>query len=183
MLRDFRLIGANVGYPQSLAMPSLAVVFVIWLWLHSSGRGWATGMLMLIVGLAAWTLLEYLLHRFMLHGLEPFRGWHEQHHRQPDLPMRTPVLFSLMLLLALVLPPLLLPDAAAYTAAFSGGLILGHLLQETVHHRLHASPPPKTGWLRGRWLHHDVHHRRDQSINFGTLSDFWDRLFDSSSMA
>src|SRR6185437_16127937 len=28
------------------------------------------------VGLASWTLIEYGLHRFVLHGLKPFSGWH-----------------------------------------------------------------------------------------------------------
>ncbi|MEY2655455.1 MAG: hypothetical protein RLZZ524_2483, partial [Pseudomonadota bacterium] len=33
------------------------------------------------VGLLLWTALEYALHRWVLHGLEPFRHWHAQHHQ------------------------------------------------------------------------------------------------------
>src|SRR5579872_4351436 len=33
-------------------------------------------------GLAGWTLIEYLAHRFVLHGLQPFSSWHALHHRQ-----------------------------------------------------------------------------------------------------
>ncbi len=33
-------------------------------------------------GLAAWTVLEYGLHRFVLHRLPPLRGWHAQHRHR-----------------------------------------------------------------------------------------------------
>ena len=35
------------------------------------------------VGLAGWTAIEYLLHRFVLQGLAPFKRWHEEHRQRP----------------------------------------------------------------------------------------------------
>jgi len=41
-----------------------------------------------LTGLGGWTLIEYLLHRFVLHGLQPFRRWHALHHRPGQPPGR-----------------------------------------------------------------------------------------------
>ena len=32
-----------------------------------------------LLGLLLWSLLEYLTHRFVLHGLQPFQRWHALH--------------------------------------------------------------------------------------------------------
>jgi len=37
-----------------------------------------------LLGLAAWTLVEYVLHRFVLHGIQPFKAWHAEHHWRVD---------------------------------------------------------------------------------------------------
>jgi hypothetical protein len=34
-------------------------------------------------GLATWSLVEYAMHRFVLHGIEPFKTWHAKHHERP----------------------------------------------------------------------------------------------------
>jgi hypothetical protein len=47
---------------------------------------WRTGLALAGAGLVAWTLLEYLLHRFVLHRIAPFSRWHAEHHRRPDRP-------------------------------------------------------------------------------------------------
>ena len=46
------------------------------------GTGWSQVGLVL-AGVVLWTALEYALHRFVLHGLEPFARWHSEHHRRP----------------------------------------------------------------------------------------------------
>ncbi|MBP6250972.1 MAG: hypothetical protein KA386_05960, partial [Leptothrix sp. (in: Bacteria)] len=40
-------------------------------------------LLVVAAGLLCWTLLEYLLHRIVLHALPPFKRWHAMHHRRP----------------------------------------------------------------------------------------------------
>jgi sterol desaturase/sphingolipid hydroxylase (fatty acid hydroxylase superfamily) len=111
----------------------------------------------------------------MLHGLEVFRRWHLEHHRRPDLPLRTPLPFSLILVLVLALAPSLLWAGGAHALAFSGGMLAGHVLQEAVHHRLHQACPAE-GWLAARWRHHTFHHQDNETLAFGTLTGVWDRL-------
>ncbi len=55
-------------------------------------------------GVAAWTLLEYLLHRFVLHGLSPFRDWHAEHHSRPGARISAPTLLTACLFTLLLLP-------------------------------------------------------------------------------
>lgn len=176
-MRDFRLIAAAHGFPQSLLMPYVAALGMLWLWMRASAVGWLGGLILMAAGLCAWTLLEYVLHRLVLHRVEPFRGWHLQHHLHPDVPMRTPVIFSLMLILPVAGLPLLLHDYMGPVAAFSFGLLLGHLLQEIVHHRLHKASRPVGTWLSARWHEHDFHHHRDEHLAYGTLTGFWDWVF------
>ena len=91
--------------------------------------------------------------------------------------MRTPLFFSLMLLLGLVGAPLLLWASQGQAMAFSGGLILGHLAQELVHYQLHRAEYRRKGWLYERWRYHDFHHHGHEGQAFGTLSSVWDSLF------
>jgi cyclopropane-fatty-acyl-phospholipid synthase len=179
-MRDFRSTAAAFGYPQSLLMPSVAALGMLCLWMRAPAVSWLGGLILMAAGLCAWTLLEYLLHRLMLHRVEPFKGWHMQHHLHPDVPMRTPVIFSLMLILPVAGLPILLHTDMPPAAAFSFGLLVGHLLQEMVHHRLHMATRPASLWLSARWREHDFHHHRNDHVAYGTLSGFWDGVLETS---
>jgi cyclopropane-fatty-acyl-phospholipid synthase len=173
-MRDSGFTVAALGFPQSLLMPSVAAFGMLWLSTRVQPIGLMCDLILMTVGLCAWTLLEYLLHRLILHRVEPFRTWHRRHHIHPEVPMRTPVVFSLMLILPVAGLPILLHTAMGSAAAFSFGLLLGHLLQEIVHHRLHMATPPANPWLFARWCEHAFHHRRNEHVAYGTVSGFWD---------
>ena len=172
---DFRLAGPTLKFPESVLIPSAAVGMLVGGWLHTAGTSLAGGMGVL-AGLALWTLAEYLLHRFIVHGIDPFRSWHLEHHRHPEVPMRTPVMFSVLLVLTLAGMPLFLWSDRGEALALSCGLMLGHVVQEVVHYRLHWAEPCGKVWLAARWRHHDFHHHADDGLAFGTLSAVWDRL-------
>jgi len=179
-MRNPPLNATTLGFPQSLLMPSVAALGMLGLWMRAPAVGWLVGPMLMATGLCAWTLLEYLLHRFMLHGVEPFRGWHLQHHLHPDVPMRTPVVSSLMLILPVAGLPILLHTDTGPAAALSFGLLVGHLLQEIVHHRLHMATRPVGAWLSARWREHDFHHHRNEHVAYGTLTGFWDGVLKTS---
>ena len=167
-------IRVALPFPASLVLPALGLGAVWLTWPQAAGTG--ALVLAVLAGLAAWTLVEYLLHRFFMHGVEPFTAWHLQHHDKPLAPLRVPLVFSLGLVLALLGLPLLVLGPDSLAAPFSAGLLLGDIMQESVHQRLHGHE------LSGHWLpylreHHAWHHFKDESLAFGTLTDFWDRCF------
>lgn len=163
-----------LAYPASLLVSGLGAALVLAVLMETGLPVWlALGMMG--AGLSAWTLLEYLLHRFLLHGVEPFQAWHGQHHLMPGEPIRIPLAFSVPLMLAMLVLPSLLLRNVALGAAVSIGLLVGEIAQQTVHRRLHAEGG-------GRWLGvlraaHAFHHHQDSRLGFGTLSRFWDRCF------
>ncbi|GAB1426064.1 hypothetical protein MASR2M16_32980 [Thauera terpenica] len=83
-MADPRLVRVAWAYPASLVVPVAGLGVLMLAWPAGFGVGWA--MLMGLAGLVGWTLIEYLLHRFMLHRVEPFRAWHVEHHRHADRP-------------------------------------------------------------------------------------------------
>lgn len=97
------------------------------------------------LGWLAWSLAEYLLHRFVLHGLKPFSTLHGLHHQQPQALLATPTVVSAGLILVLVLLPLLaLAEAwraVAVTLGVAGGLPA-----------LLAGPPRHPPWAQPRCL-------------------------------
>jgi cyclopropane-fatty-acyl-phospholipid synthase len=159
-------------YPASLTAPGLGVLVAALAW-PAGADGWKAAAAVL-AGLVAWTLSEYLLHRFLLHGVEPFRAWHLAHHRNPTQPIRVPLAFSLALVIAVLGLSFALPESLA--APMSVGLLLGDVLQETVHQGLHAQGVLGLGLARLR-AHHGHHHFVDERAAFGTLTTFWDRCF------
>ena len=179
-MRTLQFPAAAFGFPQSLLMPSVAALGMLWLLMRSPTAGWLAGTALVAAGLCAWTLLEYLLHRLMLHRVEPFRSWHQQHHLYPEVPMRTPVMFSAMLILPVASFPILLHDLMGPAAALSLGVLVGHLLQEIVHHRLHMATRPVNPWLPERWRDHAFHHQRNEHVAYGTLTGFWDAVLGTS---
>ena len=139
---------------------------------HAWGQlaGWA------LLGGLAWTLLEYALHRFVLHGLQPFSRWHGEHHRRPEALVCTPTLVSAALFLLLVYLPARWWLGAWSAAAFTLGLLLGYLWYSTVHHAIHHWTLD-TAWLRQRKRWHAQHHHVYPVCRYGVTTQVWDRFF------
>lgn len=134
-----------------------------------------------ILGIAAWSLVEYLVHRFVLHGLRPFSDWHTAHHQHPTALICTPTLLSSALLVFLVfLPALALADRwHAFGVTF--GMLSGYLAYTLIHHAMHHGSAGRR-WLRGRKRWHAVHHAAGRG-HYGVTSAFWDYVFRSVRMA
>lgn len=135
--------------------------------------GWA------LLGLAAWPALEYALHRFVLHGLPPFRRWHAEHHRRPEALINTPTLLSAAFFLGLVYLPALWALGPWPAAALTLGLLVGYLLYATVHHAIHHWPLDNA-LLRQRKRWHAQHHHVHPVSSYGVTTRLWDGLFHSA---
>ena len=129
-------------------------------------------------GLAGWSAIEYGLHRFVLHGLEPFRRWHALHHDRPTALICTPTVLTATLFALLVfLPALALSDLWS-ASSLTLGLLIGYQGYAITHHALHHWRGDNA-WLRRLKRSHARHHHGAQPCCYGVTTTFWDRVFGS----
>jgi sterol desaturase/sphingolipid hydroxylase (fatty acid hydroxylase superfamily) len=127
-------------------------------------------------GLLGWSGIEYALHRFVLHAVQPFRRWHALHHERPMALIGTPTLITAALFTTFAfLPALLLSDVWSACAS-TLGLLLGYQAYAVAHHALHHWHADST-WLRLLKRRHALHHHGAQPCCYGVSSSVWDHVF------
>jgi cyclopropane-fatty-acyl-phospholipid synthase len=130
-------------------------------------------------GAAGWTLAEYALHRFVLHGVQPFKRWHAMHHERPLALIATPTVLTAALFAALVALPAWWLFPLWHACALVLGVMLGYLAYIVTHHAVHHAH------FGSRWLHrhkrwHALHHRAGSQACYGVSLPLWDHVFGSS---
>ena len=130
------------------------------------------------LGLVAWSLLEYLLHRFAFHAAGRLLGRrHRLHHADVDaraLAVATPAaMLAGAGLGGLVLVAVL--GAPAGLTAFAG-LMLGYALYELTHFSVHYVKLDQP-WFRALKRYHLSHHCQAPHARFGVTSPAWDIVF------
>jgi hypothetical protein len=136
-------------------------------------------------GWLVWTLVEYLMHRFLFHALARISRplafvLHGHHHVSPLEQSRlaaTPVMIVSMAALFGGLWELALPSPL-WMLAMSGSMC-GYLAYEAVHHLVHHDRP-KNWVLRAIAKHHLAHHYETSDRRWGISSPLWDWIFRSS---
>lgn len=162
---DFAIYGAAVA------------TLTIALSMFAPREQWLSLAMLVVVGAAAWTLIEYAVHRFVLHGLEPFQTWHAQHHERPTALIGTPTLLSTALIASFVFLPTLWVAGFWRASALTLGVTAGYLAYSLLHHATHhwRSRAP---WMTRRKRWHARHHH--MAACYGVSSSFWDRVFGST---
>jgi len=157
------------------------------------GTGWVL-LVWVAAGSALWSLLEYLLHRYVLHGVAPFSDWHGQHHLRPQALISSPIVLSLSLFALLAALPAWLLLGSWTALALTLGLMVSYLGYGLVHHATHHKTPPwirQNAWLSERRICHAMHHaayhiqaRGEPCIpcHFGVSSGVWDLLLGSNAL-
>lgn len=136
-----------------------------------------------LLGVLFWTLLEYVVHRYVFHyepktriGKTLHFVIHGVHHDYPNDASR------------LVLPPVIsLPLAVFFYVAFAlifgafakpifAGLLFGYVCYDMIHYATHHFPMKNRV---GLWLkqYHLRHHYKDDAVGFGVSSPLWDYVF------
>ena len=137
--------------------------------------------------IAIYPFVEYLLHRFVLHGRWLYKNpltadlWkriHYDHHQDPN---RLDVLFGS---LSNTLPTIVIVGLpvgwliggwpSAFTALATAFVIMS--VYEFCHCVQHLNYTPKSAWLRRIKKHHMAHHFHNETGNFGITSTFIDRI-------
>jgi sterol desaturase/sphingolipid hydroxylase (fatty acid hydroxylase superfamily) len=132
---------------------------------------------LVVLGFAVWTLLEYLVHRFVFHHLPSIgRRLHQLHHDRPSDPDAERSSLSTPLLAlpvgCLVIGAAGLEDGSALFA----GLLFGYLAFIFIHYAVHRWPIEPNSWLYSAKMRHLTHHRVD-TCNYGVTTIFWDVVF------
>lgn len=137
-----------------------------------------------IGGLAVWTVVEYIFHRFIFHYVpKSTRGkklhfmLHGVHHAYPNDSLR------------LVMPPAMsIPLATGFYFIFKwffaftyapifSGFIFGYLAYDMFHYATHHAKFIKARWFESMKNHHMRHHYHDPDNGFGVSSQIWDKVF------
>lgn len=142
--------------------------------------------LTIMAGVLAWTLTEYVLHRFVFHFV-PDSNWgrrlhfifHGVHHDYPNDVMRLvlppsasiPLASLFYLLFTFVVPTLYLPT---FFAAFLTGYLCYDMFHYAFHHGNFSNPT-----LKKLKQHHMLHHYTDSDHGYGVTSLLWDIIFRS----
>lgn len=137
-------------------------------------------------GILSWTLLEYLLHRFLFHfEPDPRRQWqvdlswliHGIHHDYPWDPDRLVMPpFATLVISAVLWTPITLLWGPRFDTAFYAGLVLGYMAYDLTHYYLHHAAPTTA---LGKWLrrYHLVHHFSTPDRRYGITTPLWDLAF------
>jgi sterol desaturase/sphingolipid hydroxylase (fatty acid hydroxylase superfamily) len=163
-----------VVYPL-LLLPLGGVLF--WSGTRRQEMLWAAAC---VAGAAGFSLIEYLMHRFVLHRVAPFRGLHEMHHDSPTALVGTPTWLSAALIGGGVLLPLWWQAGPEIASGLSFGLIVGYLWYVSLHHAVHRWPARAGSYLHRAKRRHALHHHARLPCNFGVTTGCWDRLFGSA---
>ncbi|MFY0598069.1 MAG: sterol desaturase family protein [Cyclobacteriaceae bacterium] len=136
-----------------------------------------------IAGLLSFSLLEYVMHRFVFH-LQPHTPSQEKfaytvhgvHHDYPKdkdrLAMPPPLSLALSFLFYLLFKFLM----GGLVYGFLPGFLMGYAAYLGVHYMVHAYRPPNN-MFKVLWVHHGIHHYKDDDRAFGVSSPLWDYVF------
>lgn len=165
----------------------LYVPVVVWmLYVASADRGlaWITILGLFVMGVVYWTLVEYLLHRFVFH-YQPKSGWGKQlhftmhgvHHDYPNDSTRLVMAPAISIPLAFFFYFTTQMIAGnMVTPAIFAGQVFGYICYDTLHYATHHLPM-KSGALAWLKKHHLRHHYGDDTTGYGVTSPLWDIVF------
>ncbi len=139
------------------------------------------------LGVFAWTLLEYGLHRFVFHIRFGFadpkirdlvNASHLHHHAAPRDAGKLLVQPAYGLVVSILLFGILyLLSGSAFSAAgIMAGIWAGFLYYEAVHYRVHLTTAP-SGFIARQRRVHFYHHFTNRERCFGVTSPLWDYVF------
>ena len=170
---------SRANYLASYVVDFSCPVLFAYLGLHRQPN-WPSTIISSLFGLFVFTLVEYSIHRWLLHDPRSvLYQAHEAHHLDPEKPSAFlfPASFLVLMPIWLVLADALRIHGASF---FLCGFSAGYFYYGALHHFEHTTRINQIPfrWLQGRWAAHSVHHRLDDS-NFGVMTSFWDYVFET----
>ncbi|KAF2143451.1 uncharacterized protein K452DRAFT_286278 [Aplosporella prunicola CBS 121167] len=185
------------NFLEPLSKTAWYVVPIVWLppvaygtFIASQQMSFLTLSLYWVLGLSIWTLVEYLMHRFLFHldeylpdnrvGITLHFLLHGIHHYLPMDKYRLVMPPTLFMVLAFpfwkLAHTVFFYDWHVATAVYCGG-IFGYICYDLTHYFLHHRNLP--AYYRELKKYHLEHHFADYQNGFGVTSKFWDRVFNT----
>ncbi len=127
--------------------------------------------------LITWTLIEYLLHRFIFHRVPIIARIHERHHQSPQELIGTPAWVSLLVGLIAIAGPCWAAFGFDLATAATAGMVTGYLSYVLIHYAVHHAHLHRGSYLYRAWRRHSLHHYITDSGNFGVTTGLWDHIF------
>jgi sterol desaturase/sphingolipid hydroxylase (fatty acid hydroxylase superfamily) len=156
-------------------LASLFALDAATLW-YVNTRGFLWWLGALIVGAGLWTLMEYLVHRWIYHRFPIIRTYHEAHHVAPRALLGSPVGLGIMVIFLLVYLPLQ-PFDRSLASGLTSGILVGYFAYMLVHHAVHHWSVSRGTYLYRMRLRHSAHHFSSNEGNFGVTTAIWDVAF------
>ena len=138
---------------------------------------------MIALGVLAWTLSEYLLHRYVFHwkrdtaaGRRIHFLLHGVHHDFPNDGDRLVMPLGFSIPLSVVFYSLFhFTMGISLGEPFFAGFVFGYLMYDGTHYAVHHF---KARTRLGKWVkrHHMLHHHLDHDGGFGVSSPLWDLI-------
>jgi sterol desaturase/sphingolipid hydroxylase (fatty acid hydroxylase superfamily) len=139
--------------------------------------------ILFLCGILIFTLVEYLIHRFVFHfnaetakEKEIKYKIHGVHHHYPkdrDRLVMPPLLSIVLALIFFIFFRLLFNENGLL---LFGGFSCGYSLYLIIHYCVHRYRQPKN-FMSFLWKHHSLHHYRSDESAFAVSNPFWDYLF------
>ena len=136
-----------------------------------------------LLGVLIWTLLEYLIHRYVFHyepktalGKRLHYTIHGVHHDYPNDARRLVMPPSVSIPLAIVFWVLFAAIFGRFAPPISAGFGFGYVCYDSIHYAIHHFAMKRGVWL---WLkqYHLRHHYNDEHAGYGVSSPLWDYVF------
>ena len=136
-----------------------------------------------VAGAFVWTLLEYIIHRYIFHyepktrlGKQLHFVVHGVHHDYPNDAKRLVMPPVVSIPLAVVFFSFFFATLGRFAPAVGAGFGFGYVCYDTIHYAIHHFSMKNGVW---RWLknYHLRHHFHDDHAGYGVSSPLWDYVF------
>jgi dihydroceramide fatty acyl 2-hydroxylase len=174
-------------YPPTALYTVYAVCLMAWAFRSAHP---AVAVVFFGLGVMVWTLMEYFVHRYVLHGRFPdgpgvvqhflhvrFDPLHWEHHERPWDGEHINGRIGDTLPFAAVLVALAAPFPVWSAPALIAGVLQSYIVEEWVHHSVHFYHF-KNPYFRYIKAHHLYHHSpKGDGTGYGLTNGFWDIVF------
>jgi sterol desaturase/sphingolipid hydroxylase (fatty acid hydroxylase superfamily) len=170
---------SKTGYYADFAIYGAVLATApIWTAWRSTPYETSIWLLTAVIGALIWTLTEYVIHRFVFHGMPFFAAMHDLHHEAPLAFIGTSTWLSLTFIFVCLFLPGWAFGSLNTASGLSVGFMAGYFWYGVVHHAIHHRRPRMIATrllLASR--RHAQHHYGQQPGNFGVTTSFWDHVF------